>query len=367
MSLISNIIIPIVFIHSRPIILNVSLDKRHSMSILPELDEQLTNNSSRYNLFGFDKEHNKTDFSLSIESSSKRLIVLGNGFDIAHNLKTTFSDFREFMVKTDKLFVNKIEEYTKVDQEWNKLEDSLSHLEAEDFREVCYPYIEDLTSKDGRDSSNHAYQQQIDLESEFISSLAANLKYWIISVNVNTAPVFKKELFEGECYFLTFNYTHTLETVYNIPNSDILYVHGDVEEDDILIVGHNDKGQTISDKHGVSGEEDWRVKEGDEILYSRLKLLYKNSEDIIERNTDFFARLADVSEIYVIGHSMSHIDAIYFHHIMESVSVSCIWNITYYGADFKEEQNKYSEMMQKITELGIKKYNLIRVEDLYQK
>lgn len=35
----------------------------------------------------------------------KKLVIIGNGFDIAHNLKTSYWDFREFLKKEHEQFL----------------------------------------------------------------------------------------------------------------------------------------------------------------------------------------------------------------------------------------------------------------------
>lgn len=43
----------------------------------------------------------------------KRLFIIGNGFDIAHNLPTKYADFKKFLEKTDIKLFNKIFEIYK--------------------------------------------------------------------------------------------------------------------------------------------------------------------------------------------------------------------------------------------------------------
>lgn len=295
-----------------------------------------------------------------------RLIIIGNGFDIAHELPTTFPDFRKFMKIHDESFVDKIDKYIVYGTEWNRIEKDLEDVDVENFREKNYTYLTNPASDEWRESANHDYQYQIDFDSEFLKDLPQNLRYWIGSVDVNVAPVYLKELFEGECKFLTFNYTRTLEVAYNIPVYKILHIHGDVGiEDDKLIVGHNNK-ERLKPRYGEipDDEIDWRIREGDELVFNKLKLFYKDSTNIIENYNDYFDSLGDVSEIYVIGHSMSYIDEIYFCHILKSVPTECMWNITYYGDTSEEERKDYNRKLHSISSIGIKNYNLINADDL---
>ena len=299
----------------------------------------------------------------------KRLVIIGNGFDLAHGLKTSLHNFRDFMEIHDSSFVAGIKKCAGFDIDWNELESVLDCLEPEDFKEKNYAYLIDPASDEWRDSANHDYQYQIDVDSEFIQSLSKNLKKWIRTIDVNVTPVFPKELFEGDCEFLTFNYTRTLEVVYNISESNIWHVHGDALDDyNKLIVGHNDKEISKPDYYGYPDEDiDWRIQEGDETIYERMKLLYKGSAEIIDSNQWFFEELSDVSEIYVIGHSMSYIDEIYFQHILKLVPAECVWNITYHGDSTETEMEDYNKKLNSISSIGIKNYNLIKSDDLLKK
>ena len=297
-----------------------------------------------------------------------RLIILGNGFDLAHKLPTNFSDFREFMKNHDESFVDKIDEYIIDGTEWNEIETDLENFNSEKFREKNCTYLVDYTSDEWRDSANHDYQYQMDLNSEFIKDLQPNLRYWISSIDVNITPIYNKELFEGDCKFLTFNYTRTLEVVYNI-SDNILHIHGyEGKDEDELIVGHNNKDR-LKPNYGAipECEIDWRIREGDEKVFNKLESFYKNSAKIIENYKDFFESLVDVSEIYVIGHSMSYIDEIYFQHILKLVPAECVWNITYHGDSAETKMEDYNKKLNSISSIGIKNYNLIKSDDLLKK
>ena len=91
-------------------------------------------------------------------------------------------------------------------------------------------------------------------------------------------------------------------------------------------------------------------------------------QDINNENyKDFFESLVDVSEIYVIGHSMSYIDEIYFQHILKLVPAECVWNITYHGDSTETKMEDYNKKLNSISSIGIKNYNLINSDDLLKK
>ena len=64
-------------------------------------------------------------------------------------------------------------------------------------------------------------------------------------------------------------------------------------------------------------------------------MTYKDTESIIEKNRYFFKSLADITEVFILGHSLSDIDMDYFVKVRECVSPWCRWYISYYSEDDK--------------------------------
>ena len=60
---------------------------------------------------------------------------------------------------------------------------------------------------------------------------------------------------------------------------------------------------------------------------------YKNTEQIIRDNIDFFTSLRGVNEIFVLGHSVSDVDINYFRMINRFVDNEAEWTISYYNPD----------------------------------
>lgn len=83
---------------------------------------------------------------------------------------------------------------------------------------------------------------------------------------------------------------------------------------------------------------------------------YKDTDEIIARNKEFFQRINDVKKIFVLGHSLNQIDFSYFRKIRESVSEDCVWNITYHSE--KDESNAKDF----VKKLDIRDYQIIKFE-----
>jgi len=138
--------------------------------------------------------------------------------------------------------------------------------------------------------------------------------------------------------YLNFNYTPSLTEIYSIPRNNILYIHGEAQEDDELVLGHAWNPVDIPSLNDVADPEsmDTRVMEGNEIINDYFGQTFKNSEKIVSDNSDFFKRLSGLSEIIVLGHSLSPIDEAYFMEIVENIDINTVqWTVTYYRDDEK--------------------------------
>ena len=136
------------------------------------------------------------------------LYIIGNGFDIAHSLKTRWTDFRDFLVKEDKDLFEKVSDFFKSTILWSDFEAALS---SPDKELVC-----DL----------HKIFD-IDISSCIKEDLHEALKKRIRKISKEKVPKLEKFNFSSFDRFITFNYTPTLELTYSIPSENILHIHGD--------------------------------------------------------------------------------------------------------------------------------------------
>jgi hypothetical protein len=143
-------------------------------------------------------------------------------------------------------------------------------------------------------------------------------------------------------YFFTFNYTQTLETIYNISTNNICHIHGvskglknlnDIASED-LIFGH---GQ---------GAYDTNVTD---IINTAYNITKKPVNQCIEKNKLFFEKLKDVNNIYSYGFSFGDVDMPYIKKICQSILDTT--NVTWYFNDFKIEEHR-TEYEEKIRKVG---------------
>lgn len=276
-----------------------------------------------------------------------RLIIIGNGFERAHNLPTSYEDFKGFLKMHDYHFYQAISRYIPEEDLWCDFEMALGELDDYQIQQDNSSFYLDYGDDNWKDSAHHDFQYMIQQELEFAALIPDYLEEWIKSINTDVRPVVSSDTINRQCIFLNFNYTDTLERIYDIPEDKILYIHGKALRDDKLIVGHHDINRfqegsipafNAPEEHGkylTIEDEDVRIVEALEVIKDYFRVTYKDTESIIEKNRYFFKSLADITEVFILGHSLSDIDMDYFVKVRECVSPWCRWYISYYSEDDK--------------------------------
>ena len=157
---------------------------------------------------------------------------------------------------------------------------------------------------------------------------------WVNSIDISSTK--RRFCLPADAKYLTFNYTLTLEKVYNITPNQILHIHGLVASDDI-IVGHNNY---IAPNPEYGGNQ-WEMEEGvRERIKGAMNDNYKDVQSIIAKHRDYFTSLSDIEMIRVFGHSYNDIDMPYFQKIKDRVSKECNWILTCHSDNDKVNAEK---------------------------
>lgn len=288
----------------------------------------------------------------------RNLIVIGNGFDLAHGLQTKYSDFRDYIWNNDREFYERLTKYIFEDDLWNDFENALGLFDDGEIKEMSEAaYL-------NYDDNYYSYDRAISDELEFSTQISEKLLEWIKSIDILTKPVISTKIINNENVFISFNYTDTLEKVYDILNDNILYIHGKASSGEKLIMGHHnifayagkeplvltyqEMDQWMEYKENMSLEE----SEKEYQIQRYFVNTYKDTDEIIAKNKAFFDTLDDVKEIFILGHSLTDIDFSYFQKMQESVSEECVWNITYHS---EKDKNNAKDFVEK---LGIRDYQI---------
>jgi hypothetical protein len=279
------------------------------------------------------------------------LYIIGNGFDIYHGISSRYSNFKEYLSDTDSALHDLVEEFIPAQEDWSDLEAALASIDVDSVVDNASQFLVSYAAEDWSDAYHHDYQYEVNRIVEGLSiSLKNRFGEWVrqlvipaikgLAVRPLNLPTTSR--------YLNFNYTPSLTEIYSIPRNNILYIHGEAQEDDELVLGHAWNSIDILSLNDVPDPEsmDTRVMDGNEIINDYFGHTFKNSKKIISDNSGFFKSLAGLSEITVLGHSLSSIDEAYFMEIVKNIDVDTVqWTVTYYR---DEEKNNHEAALSRI-------------------
>jgi hypothetical protein len=289
------------------------------------------------------------------------LFIIGNGFDLAHGLKTKYEDFHQYLKDTypDASFdgYNTPEaqmmpdggiKYDDVDavgfiieviskaepngDEWNDLETSLGYLD------LC-EYLDNWFDDDDDNEWHEVYRNQ-DVAVNLVGAVLTITDYfaeWIDTIEIDDIPPisdFEKLIDKENDFFLTFNYTKTLELIYGVKN--VCHIHG-VQGGELLFGHGNDTDYTEDYMNRHIGAEDY--------LQDMQRQLRKDTTGAIKRNQPFFNSITNsVNKIYSFGFSFSKVDEVYMEEICRKLSTD---NVTWFLNDFDDlaKRKEYKEII----------------------
>lgn len=281
----------------------------------------------------------------------KRLVIIGNGFDLHHKMKTSYLRYRDYLLETgrdDVVFCFEDESYDYTDR-WTDME---SHLGLIDY-EKSYCYLLPYGSEEWRDSAHHDFQYEVEKKTQYWPDIKDLLVSWIRSIEYTQADDRLRKVVNNEAVFLSFNYTNTLERLYGIQKDRICYIHGDASQTEHLILGH--RNQDYYPEWDPNNEDmDVRLLEAGEIMENHRLESMKAVEEIIDAHKQFFEDLVDIDEVYVLGLSYNAIDLGYFEQIASSKK-QLKWYFNCYDEIASEGANWY------IGVLGITDYEKIDI------
>ncbi|MDY0211797.1 MAG: bacteriophage abortive infection AbiH family protein [Desulfuromonadaceae bacterium] len=283
--------------------------------------------------------------------NSSTLYIIGNGFDIYHGIESRYSSFKNYFHVHDRDSHDRVEEYLQVHEDWSDLEIALAYLDIGTVLDHASDFLQSYATEKWSDAYHHDYQFEIN---NIVSSLSSKLKSefcdWLRQLTIpyfnelNCTPL----KLNNAGTFFNFNYTPSLEHIYGIPKENIFYIHGKIGDPNTeIILGHAWNPADIPDLNDVPDPEDMdtRVMEGNEILNDYFKKTFKQTDQIIKQNKQFFDSLKSISEIRILGHSLSEVDFKYIEVISKVVMPNCSWKISYYN---NNEINNHRSVMERL-------------------
>lgn len=324
-----------------------------------------------------------------------KLVIIGNGFDLAHGLKTRYSDFLLWYLK--KIFKERHSEKPRlafISVKKGYFEESRANekpvdeiLTIEEFLHYCeykcleigynYKLIESLIKI--------CVSTWVDIENEYFNKLLFQLDYYLKSnisvvnntemgniIDLNNAlDVIKVELSEylnslstpvsngsiqnilyrlaeknrddnSETLFLNFNYTSIIQLYKNVfpEELNVIHIHGKLDDDkNPIIFGYGDESNDYFEKIEKMNNNE----------------LTRHLKSFAYLQTDNYRRLFEFLdkgnfEVYVMGHSLGLSDRLLFNHIFEHEKFN---KVQLYFYEYQNEKGEIvNDFFQKTQELS---------------
>ena len=301
---------------------------------------------------------------------ASKLYIIGNGFDMHHGIKSGYPNYRGWLEENDPDLYERLREYYEVDDDewWWQFEQSLGYPDMSDYIEqTAFENEPDYGSDDFRDRDYHAGQFQAEDEiGGLVQEIRDSFTEWVASLSLPLSDK-KISLDKEDAYFINFNYTDTLQSVYNVSDENILLIHGNVTKGTDLVLGHNRTYDEINteyvvelpeppadlndedlaewyDNHSDDGEDYIHQSVRGEVV-SQISSLRKNTAGIILANKKIFESLKDVKHIFVYGLSFSSIDTPYIDELISHIDKDTVqWKVSYLTEDDLAKEQAYFKL-----------------------
>lgn len=289
-----------------------------------------------------------------------KLYIIGNGFDLAHGLPTSYWDFRKYLKAAHPEFLQKFEEhydiYPSMTEEekkeylWNRFESNLANIDEDSIIDSGTSIDMNLESGDvGIEDTLYIFYTD---EYRYIQKLATYLKEWVRSIRIRDClPRVSQINNNNNDLFLTFNYTATLENVYLIQPNKVIHIHGSLREytlDPVIGHGSTERIKKIEEKISEAEalfDEKWLS------ICRVIRDYYKTTLKDINRYSICLQQIKKTcpDEIVVVGHSLDGIDLPYFTLIDNFTGNKTMWTIVVH----RETEN--TKLINNLTKAGINK------------
>lgn len=262
------------------------------------------------------------------QQNSSTLIIIGNGFDLASGIESSYGDFKLWLKQKGKQdLINLMNKFFSNQRDvWGDIEKALGEYDEDDILDFCKPdeeidYDHQMRSVARIEDAPDAIFQPV------LNEFAENFKDWVNGINFKAA----KKIFDLplESRYLTFNYTETLEKLYGIADSNILHIHGSrLSNGDDYIIGHSNLRNPRDAFENIS--ELYFLQHTREKIIKWMNGWVKDTVAIIGRNKEFFNGLSDIKQVFVYGLSFYEVDWPYLEEVVKQTGEDIPWLISYH-------------------------------------
>ncbi len=226
--------------------------------------------------------------------NSSRLYIIGNGFDRYHGIPSEYSQFGEYVRGHDSKLHEAVEQYIAFDGNWGSFETSLADCDAHSIYEEAMDFMKPYGADDWRESDNHAPQEYVKEKVDLLSTrLKRVFAEWAFALPIPNRSNYSGPTLQLDAlaFFMNFNYTSTLQTLYGVDPKNILHIHNEASSPDAdLILGHGWK--PTSRAAARDEDSDFREIQADELLDRYFRRTYKPTAAVLAAHQQFFHNLS---------------------------------------------------------------------------
>ncbi len=283
---------------------------------------------------------------------SKTLYIIGNGFDRAHSMPVCYSCFKHYLEKDNGKKNECVNCIYRTEESCNRSECYLLSLlnTAIGDKENWSDFEEALARLDFTVLGDvRTYMTFDNLIDNFGEQIQEAFHSWInkIVIPPKECHVFDLDL---SAHYLTFNYTMTLEQMYDIAPSNIYHIHcstkGQQSKGEKYVFGHSsDIGQIKKSMRGTVGMNGL----GDSVLDEWSIAIERIKKDTFTIKRELQDKLKNAKlgnpQIKIIGHSFGRADYDYFE-VLRNLFPNAQWIYYYHSTDaLCEAQNNVNLFM----------------------
>ena len=268
------------------------------------------------------------------------LVVLGNGFDLHHGLRTSYGHFAKFAGQEAPTTYQLLSQLFLASSEHMDLQRP-SQNEEEAFLAQCWSQfeaslglIDDLEFEERSRDNISEYMEELGMEEyivdEFIDNISDVLdvfRRWVASIDLPT-HLGQKFSFQEDSKFINFNYIESLEAIYGVDAARIFYIHGRRFTADRLIVGHDVHPPQARSKHDLPDVQY-------NPFYGYLRRTRKPVEDIVPKLQEWLCFHGKYDQVSVRGHSLGPVDYPYFETLVTALP-DAMWSFSYHTTEDQE-------------------------------
>jgi hypothetical protein len=306
----------------------------------------------------------------------KNLIIIGNGFDKAHNLKTTYNEFIENLLthyfSTPDKYPNIFYSLPQNVKNYDELKSFIAKNPTSDFTsqvhgkvnyknkligsllndfvvhkwcDIEYKYFTELMNCTEFNNSKRLYANPKKLNDDF-DEIKKYLSMYLIEKEkqakklISYENLFKQFADSNTTLILNFNYTRIIDNLYkDVIKCPVIYIHGKLEdENNPMIFGYAANNEQIRKLNGYNDNE--YLKNIKKNLYNGTNNK-KTLNDFLEIKNIF----TDKMNVFIFGHSCGLSDNLILHEIFSNKNISSI-RIFFY-----EERKQYLDVQANINRI----------------